>query len=211
MKTMLAILLSFIVSEAPVLAIHGGYTLGGQAGVTGTYAGVMIPSAPVDYLGGTTDTSGTLTTPVSSFGVNSIGIFTLSVPTVGLGNGTVYIFSTSQSMSGGITCLPDPSNNGGIYGTIIATGSVASETYTDALFDVNYSYSQVTGQGVGTLYVNTSTSLNSISASGINLTGSADITFSSSSTTDTADFVPYEEIQYYVDGFQQSAAATSGT
>jgi hypothetical protein len=206
MKTLLAILLSFVISEAPVLAIHGGYELGGQAGTVGTYAGVMIPTA-IQYLNGTTEESGTLETPVSGFGINSIGIFTMSVPNIGVGAGTLYLFSTTQSMSGSITDIPDPRNNGGIYGTIVVTGSIAEGFVVDLLDLATTTLEAADGQGVGTLYVTTANSTNSVSPNGINLTGSSDVTFSSENF-DTGVFTPYEEIKYDVDGFQQSSAAT---
>ncbi len=107
MKTILAILLGFIVSEAPVLAIHGGYTLGSAQSAIGTYAGVLVPVSDIN-LSGTTAVTGTTGAVAGGFGSNSLGIFTLSIPSSGIGGGQVLIFSSAQGMSGTITALPDP-------------------------------------------------------------------------------------------------------
>jgi hypothetical protein len=216
-KTLLAIVLSFVISEAPVLAIHGGYELGGAAGTVGTYAGVMIPTAVQYYSGGVAESS-TTTTVSTSFGLNSLGLFTFDVPSVGYGAGVIIIFATDQEEGGTITTLPDPANSAGIYGLIAATGSVATATYSDPGAPIfNETFSQISGQASGELYVTTTNNLNSASVNGINIGGTANVVFSTAETDATTGliggFVESEEVSYYVDGFQQSqaAVASSGT
>src|SRR5271170_7063902 len=98
MKTMLAVLLSFILMEAPVLALQGGYSLPNSSnGLTGTYAGVLIPSS-----------DDVLASNAVDIGTNSLGLFTLGVPTTGLGAGTVSIFSVGRTFTGTIQALADP-------------------------------------------------------------------------------------------------------
>jgi hypothetical protein len=217
MKTMLSILLSFIICEAPVMAEHG-YELGGAAGTVGTYAGVMIPTAVQYFNSGGVAESSTTTTVSSSFGLNSLGLFTFDVPAVGFGAGVIIIFATDQEEGGSITTLPDPANSAGIYGLIAATGSVATATYTDPDAPIfNETYSEISGQATGELYVTTTNSLNTASINGINIGGTANVVFSTAQTDATTGlvggFVESEAISYYVDGFQQSqeAVASSGT
>lgn len=212
MKTLLAIVLSFVISEAPVLALQGGYSLGGAAGTIGTYAGVMIPTSIQNY---NVSVTGTSTTVTSSFGLNSLGLFTFDVPAVGFGSGTIIVFATDQEEDGTITTLPDPSNSDGIYGLIAATGEVATETYSDTFFGYSASLSEVTGQASGEMRVSTANSTNSVSANGINLSGTANVAFSvavtNGSTGVNEGFVESQAVSYVVDGFQQSATAVAST
>lgn len=203
MKTLLAILLSFIVTEAPVLAIHGGYSLGGSAGqVVGTYAGVLIPTANTPLNG---------TTTANSFGSNAIGLFTLNVETAGIGNGTLYLFSGGEDLTGTIMALPDPSNINGIVGVLSATGEVAVAAFNDAgelgLFGFNETEEQVTGQASGGFSATTAISLDTQSATGVNLDGTANVTVQTmvTGTDGNTSLTPTDSIVFAVDGFQQSA------
>jgi hypothetical protein len=207
MKTLLAILLSFLVTEAPVLAIHGGYTLGGSAGVVGTYAGVLIP---------TQDTLLTTGSSVSDFGANSLGLFTLSIPTSGLGSGQVFIFSGGEQLAGTIQAIPDPNSQTGILGVISATGEIAVAAVNNDILGIpiNETQTQVTGQASGGFTATASASTISDSSDGINLDGTANVTVTSSTTSATTggtSFVPTDQIVFAVDGFQQSAFATATT
>jgi len=220
MKTLLAILLCFLVTEAPVLAIHGGYSLGGSQSVTGTYAGVMIPTSDTSLVTGTT---------VSDFGQNALGLFTLGIPTTGLGSGTVYLFSGGQQFTGTIQALPDPSNDGGIVGVIAATGEIttaASATNFIGLAQTQVQ-NQVTGQASGGLTASVVASTNSVSTDGLNLSGTSSVVITTSttsaattSTTPTnettttggvTEFLPTEQIVFAVEGFQQSDFAAPST
>jgi hypothetical protein len=206
MKTLLAILLSFIVSEAPVLAIHGGYTLGGAATAIGTYAGVLIPVS---------DTVLTTGTSTSDFGSNALGLFTLSVPAAGLGSGTVYIFSGAQQLVGTLQGLPDPDNVGGIVGIITATGQIAVDTVNDNIFGfgVAQTETQVTGQASGAFSAAVSSATVSESPTGVNLDGTANVTIQTTTTGSNGNtvFIPTDQIVFEVDGFQQSPTATAST
>jgi hypothetical protein len=204
MKTMLAILLSFLMCEAPVLGEHG-YTLGGSAGVVGTYAGVLIP---------TQDTLLTTGSNIADFGANSLGLFTLSIPSTGLGTGQVYLFSGGEQLAGTIMALPDPSSQAGIVGVISATGEIAVSTIAENFIGlpVNQVENQVTGQASGGFTATTVQSIVSDSANGINLDGTANVTVTSSTTnatTGAVELIPTDQIVFAVDGFQQSQYATT--
>jgi hypothetical protein len=214
MKTLLAILLSFLVSEAPVLAIHGGYTLGGATSVFGTYAGVMIPISDTSLVSGTSSTA---------FGTNSLGLFTLGIPNSGIGSGQVFIFSAGQQLAGTIQALPDPASTAGIVGVINATGSITFLTETTTTGSLTEGL--ITGEASGGLTATVSTSTVSYSTAGINITGTCNLTVTTETTTPTvtdaagvttggdAEFIPTEAIVFAVDGFQQSnyAAPTTTT
>ena len=186
MKFLLAVLLSFIMTEAPVLAIHGGYTLGGSASLTGTYAGVLIPES----------VSGSLV----SFGSNSLGLFTLSIPTVGLGTGAAIIFATGRTFAGTIQALPDPASGGnGILGVL--TAELTDLTTSGTFIDLDYA-------AEGSFDATTVADADSVGSNGIDLTGSSlvqitpDVTASNSTT---------EQVTFLIDGFLQSTTPTTTT
>jgi hypothetical protein len=203
MKTLLAILLSFIISEAPVLAIHGGYTLGGSGSVVGTYAGVMIPTQ-INPLG-TVVTSGTT---IAGFGTNSLGLFTLSIPSTGVGTGSVLIFASGQNMLGNIQAVPDPESDTGIIGVIQATGEITGGASTN---DFAFLFVYLTGEGAGGLTASVVQANAGSSPTGTNLTGTAGMTFSVfvTDTNGNTNIEPSESVAYQVEGYQQSTAATS--
>jgi hypothetical protein len=197
MKTILAILLGFILSEAPVLAMHG-YTLGAAGGVTGSYAGILVPTEDTILATGSNE---------ADFGQNSLGLFILNVPTTGLGSGTVYLFSGGEELTGPIVALPDPTSDTGIVGVISATGLVATEVFQNNVIGSNESFSQVTAQAGGGFYANTSQSNVSDSPDGINLSGTANVTVE---TSTNGNLIPTDKITFAILGYQQSAqAATS--
>jgi hypothetical protein len=200
MKTLLAILLSFIVTEAPVLAIHGGYTLGGASSATGTYAGVLIPTSSVSN------------GAAINFGSNSLGLFTLNIPSTGVGNGSVVIFSGAVQTVGTIDALPDPNNVGGIIGVLQAQDleTVFSDTGILGIFGVTQQ--QIVAEASGSLTASTSNNAISNSPTGVNLSGTSVVTFSTPNAT-TGILTATEQVTFAVEGFQQSSTstATSGT
>jgi hypothetical protein len=217
MKTLLAILLSFIVTEAPVFALHGGYTLGGTSSVIGTYAGVMVP------ISNTVIASGTAETGISGdFGSDALGIFTLGIPDTGIGAGGLVVFSGNNELVGGVAALPDPNNSAGIVGVVQASDYETLITINAGAAG-NATLQQLVAQAGGFLTAVTSSSLTSSSPNGINLSGSAILTFSApeassntvvgGTTTNTAggNLVPFSVVTFAVDGFQQSSVDTITT
>ena len=104
----------------------------------------------------------------------------------------------------------------GLVGIIQATGEIAVATVTDNFFGFAQQQNQVTGQASGGLTAVAVASTNSISAYGINLSGTANVTVTSSTTNATTgaqSFTPTDAIVFTVEGFQQSdyAAPTSTT
>jgi hypothetical protein len=202
MKTLLAILLSFIISEAPVLAIHGGYTLGSSQSAVGTYAGVLIPTS--DQI---------LAANAADIGSNALGLFTLSIPDTGLGSGSIVVFSDGRTFTGSIQALADPNNPGGIVG--IATASFTYDLYETLSGTAGDTVSTlpVTAQAQGSFNASTTSSdINSISPTGIDLDGTSTLNIDQgfvSGSNGTPIIV--ETVTFAVDGFQQSAVATTTT
>lgn len=89
MRPVLAFLLCFVLLESQVLAIWGGPTFGvdGTINVSGTYSGVLIPSS---------------TTP------NTLGIFSVGVPTKGFASGAVFVFNDGRLFQGSMVGVMDP-------------------------------------------------------------------------------------------------------
>ncbi|MGA3171307.1 MAG: hypothetical protein ABSE62_09855 [Chthoniobacteraceae bacterium] len=203
MKTALAILLSFIICEAPVLADHG-YTLGGEQSAVGTYAGALIPIQDVVLTSGTSATS--------DFGSNSLGLFTLNVVQTGLGTGTVALFSGDQEMNGTIQATQNPETATQIIGVMTATGQVTSATFNGGLFFGNETLTQLTGNAGGSLIANVvAGGVNS--PTGTNLTGTSQLTVTAAQTGTDGNtvLIPTDNITYAVDGFQQSTTPNAGT
>src|ERR1700730_3294354 len=85
MKILLAILLCPVLIVSQCFAIDGG-PFGGGSGkvrVTGTYAGVFVPIPTVNPA-----------PPPDTLTDNSLGLFTMEIPQVGLASGTVDVFRT---------------------------------------------------------------------------------------------------------------------
>lgn len=200
MKTLLAILLSFIVCEAPVLAIHGGYTLGGGLSVIGTYAGVMIPTEDTPLVSATTGLS-------SGFGTNSLGLFELSMPTDGLGTGGVALFSGNQQMEGTIVASQNPDSAAALIGVINVTGEVQTASFNGGIFFGQASVTQITGNAGGAL--SASVVAGGVdSPTGTNLTGTANLVVDVAETDTNGNtvLIPTDNIIFQVDGFQQSVS-----
>jgi hypothetical protein len=204
MKTLLAILLSFVMTEAPVLAIHGGYTLGSSTDLTGSYAGVLVPISDSVLVANSTD-----------FGANSLGLFTLSVPETGLGSGSVVLFSNGRTFSGSIQVLPDPNTAGGLTGIMTAAFNYSlTETLTGTDGVSTVTTIPVTANAQGAFNAVAANDPTSQGPLGVSLTGSATVNVDQGLVS-LADGTPVinETIVFAVDGFQQSnvPSTTSST
>ncbi len=99
MKRVLSFLLMVVFMQAqvsPAFAKRGGPDIGDQANVDtiGSYAGTMIPAFS--------------TNPTISNSSNSIGLFGLGVPQIGVAQGTCVIFVEGSAYEGTITAVADP-------------------------------------------------------------------------------------------------------
>jgi hypothetical protein len=209
MKTLLAILLSFIITEAPVLAIHGGYTLGTSGSTVGTYAGVFIPVSDVVLSG----TSGAATTTLGS---NNLGLFTLNVPSTGIGTGAVLIFSSGRTFNGTIQGIPDPGDANGIKGLITATYDftvyVPETTVASGVTTTTETSVAVAATAEGALDSDISTTQStSQSPTGVLLTGSTALQIDQGTVSNDGSPIITEIATFEIEGFQQSNSATAGS
>ena len=91
MKALLGCLLCFVLCASQCFALKGGpdYGKNGRVRTTGIYAGVLYP---VETL-------------------NSIGLFSVTVPRTGLGTGAVYLFANSSAYNGTMQATADPDSS----------------------------------------------------------------------------------------------------
>ena len=202
MKTLLAILLSFIVSEAPVLAIHGGYTLPGSTSLIGTYAGVLIPIAITLNRGNSN----------AGIGTNSLGLFTLSVPATGLGAGTVVIFSDGSTFTGSIQALanPDPSS-AGILGVVNATYNYNLYVTVTTNGTTSVETEAITATAEGNFDAALVQDTESVGGLGLDLDGTSEVNISQGIVGAAGVPIITQEVTFAIEGFEQSATASSSS
>src|SRR6266550_7569918 len=94
MKILLACLMCLVLGASECFAISGGPVFGGggQVTVTGTYAGVFVP----------------IVDPTIGLSEDSLVLFTLTIPKVGLATGTTAVFRNGFFYSGTIQGSADP-------------------------------------------------------------------------------------------------------
>ncbi|MDQ6809456.1 MAG: hypothetical protein M3Z64_08565, partial [Verrucomicrobiota bacterium] len=92
MKAILGSLLCIVLATSQAFGISGGPQYPGGTNLVGTYAGVLQPMFDP-------------TNPSSS---NSIGVFSLGIPTSGTGGGTFVMFTQGRVFSGTIQGVGDP-------------------------------------------------------------------------------------------------------
>jgi hypothetical protein len=128
MKQILSFLLCIVLLKAQAFAIHGPLE-GSDSGVilVGTYSGTLIP---IEAGQGTKVFD--FDTGLQTGNMNTIGLFTVALPTSGIGTGSFVIFTAGRSLAGTITAVGNP-NEGSMTGILEATF-----TYTDFQRDDNY-------------------------------------------------------------------------
>jgi hypothetical protein len=120
MKAILGSLLCFVLFASECFALSGGPQYGAGVNVVGSYAGVLQPAFD----------------PTDPFSSNSLGVFTLVVPSVGESTGNFMMFSRGRAFSGTIQGVTDPN-----------TAKISA--LLDATF--NYTVTYVTTDDTGTL------------------------------------------------------------
>jgi len=101
MKVLLAALMCLVFTITQAFAISGGPPYPGSTNVVGVYAGVM--KRPV----GTLDFSG-CSTSTPDCAANSLGVFSVGVPTSGTATGTFVMFSQGRVFNGTVRGTADP-------------------------------------------------------------------------------------------------------
>lgn len=128
MKRILSFLLCIIFLKAQAFAIHGNLE-GTDSGtiLMGTYSGTLTPED---------ETQGTrvfdFNTGQQTGVINTVGIFSVAMPSSGIGTGAFIVFTQGRSFTGTITAVGDPAG-GTITGILEATYQ-----YQDFVRDDNY-------------------------------------------------------------------------
>lgn len=224
MKRILSFLLCIIFLKAQAFAIHGPLE-GADSGtiLLGTYSGTLIPE---DADQGTRVVD--LQTGETKETLNSIGLFTVAIPSSGIGTGSFLIFTEGRSYAGTITAVGDP-GPGTLTGILEATYE-----YTDFLRDDNgdiiYEATVTNGTTTvtpasgtfqaavrGSLFakVNSSISnLNTLNAQTGNfgrIEGTAETASVFVSPDGAGELVTDKIVRYKVDGVKQSITADAAT
>jgi hypothetical protein len=189
MKILLAALMCLILCSSECFALKGGPVYpGGGTNIIGRYAGVLRP--PFCPLPDPADCGGTL---------NSIGIFTLAVPQVGISDGAVLIFSEGRTFTGTLTALGNP-NNGALTGVLNASYGTTDTFISNNGNTTTIFITHATASGGVNAKVSPSSNGQSFGVSSILVKGTANISivdFDNGGAT-TGPFA------FTVDGFKQS-------
>ena len=179
MKIVLACLMCLVFTATESFAIDGGPNYGGgSVTVTGTYAGVLAPIPTVLDPG----------PPPVTLKDNSLALFTLVIPKVGLGTGTAAVFRNGLSYSGTIQASADPDT--------AKLSGVISTSFTPP--GANY---KANGQFVHAhIVANTNTS----STATARIRGQASITYTNNAADPNGD--SGGPIFYRIRGFKQASA-----
>jgi hypothetical protein len=167
-----------VLTSAQCLAHKGGPIFGGsKTSVTGTYAGVLLPSA----------------------NSNSLAIFSLQLPQSGIGTGSLVIFDVGQIYTGTLQATGDP-DTGRITGLIRATFPyiISVPDGTDSDGNPTFTTTTVVAVAAGTMKGRVKADSNFSGVTSARLKGTADVEFSLTVNN------PFDEIIYDIIGFKQS-------
>jgi hypothetical protein len=98
MKRLLSFLLMIVFLQAEVFAISGGPGVSfGGAAINGTYAGVMQPVVTAET-----------TSDLIDLDSNALGLFSITIPFIGMSEGVCAIFNKGEIFTGKMTGVGDP-------------------------------------------------------------------------------------------------------
>lgn len=207
MKQVFSLLLAFVFLQVQTWAIGGGpQSGGGGAALVGTYAGVLIPvsqtNAPVFIQQNSA----------------SIGLFVVGVPATGVATGSALAFVNGIAFLGDMTGIADPKKQS-LVGVVAGVSNV-SATLLVPVVDANgnVTFQQITSQifAQGSIKANFENSGGNIDPT--TGTGGGNRRLNGNATLDlfvnvNADGSPgiFNSVKFRVDGFQQSATASTVT
>jgi hypothetical protein len=121
MKILLASLMCLVLGASQCFALKGGPwgRGGGRVTVTGTYAGVFLPPLTPDLPPTEAD--------------NSLALFTVTVPSTGLGSGIVAIFRNGNYYSGTMVATADPDSARLFANVSAAFSKLFTSTFSDVV------------------------------------------------------------------------------
>jgi len=202
MKFLLAVLMSFIIIQAPVLARYVYSIPGTAASVVGTYAGVMIPISDTILVASTVD-----------YGKNALGLFTLSIPATGIGGGTVSVFSGGDTFTGSIQALPNPDpSNLGVLGVLNATYDYNLYVPVSTNGTNTITTEAVTATANGNFDASVVNDPTSVGGNGVNLSGTSTVSITQGFVNAAnGNPIEVEEVAFAIEGYEQSTSASSTT
>jgi len=186
MKAIFAALLSFVLFASQCFAIKGGPVYpGAEITTTGNYAGVFVPTSQD----------------------NSLGIFSTSIPTTGLGTGTVAFFRNGIFYPGTIQAVVDP-DSAALTGVVDSSFDVTFTSTTNGTTGTTNNV-VITFNASGRIDAHVRANTNAFSTASARLVGTAGITYATVGTApgfDSSTANSDGPIAYEVDGFKQSEA-----
>lgn len=207
MKQVFSLLLAFVFLQVQTWAIGGGpQGNGGGAALTGTYAGVLIPVSQ--------------STPPNTAQINSaaIGLFVVGVPTVGPATGSALAFVNGIAFLGDMTGIADPKKQ-----TLVGVVEGVSNVDATLLVPVvdangNVTYQQITSKIFAQGSIKAAFENGGGNVDPLTGTAGGNRRLSGQSSLDlfvnvNADGTPgiFNTVKFRVDGFQQSATASTVT
>ena len=192
MKAILGFLLCLVLFASECFAIKGGPPYpGGSTSAVGTYAGVLQPAFD----------------PTDPFSANSLGVFTLGIPTDGGSTGNFLMFTRGRVFGGTIQGVTDPNK--------LKISALLSATFTYNLSFLDGTGTlqtiTVTASVTGPLTASVTASRNPLAASSALLTGSAVVFISNGNVENNGDPTIEGTLSLDVMGFKQSNVAPAGT
>jgi hypothetical protein len=199
MKAILGSLLFLVLFAAECFALKGGPPYPGSTNVVGSYAGVLQPAFD----------------PTDPFSANSLGIFTLGIPSTGTSTGNFIMFTRGRVFSGTIQGVTDPNK--------ATVNALLNATFTCTLTEVgrnpdgSIQTDPITGEPViimvtvtatvnGPLTAKVTTPRSSLSVSSALLKGSAVAFISNGGVQGNGDPTIDGTLSLGVSGFKQSDA-----
>ena len=120
MKILLGALMCLGLTAVQSFALKGGPVYPAGANITGTYAGVLEP----------------VFDPTDPFSSNSLGIFSLGVPSAGLSNGSFVMFFQGTVFRGTIQGVGSPLD-GSLKAILSAWFSISSSSTLSDIFGIS--------------------------------------------------------------------------
>ena len=179
MRILLASLMCLVLFESECFALKGGPVFdAGTTAITGTYAGVFMPTQRS----------------------NSLALFSLQLAQTGIGSGTLLIFDVGQLYTGTLQATGDP-NRGRITGLIRATFPyiITVPSGTDSDGNPTFTTTTVVAVAAGTMQGKIKADNRFSGVTSTRVTGTADVQFSLTVNN------PFDEIIYDIIGFKQSS------
>lgn len=186
MKALLGSLLCLVLFSSECFAIKGGPPYPASTNIIGTYAGVLQPAFD----------------PTDPFSSNSLGVFTLGVPSIGASSGTFVMFTRGRVFGGTIQGVGDPNK------ATLSALLDASFNYTLSFLDGSGTLQsiQVTASVNGPLTAKVTATRSPFAVSSARIVGSAVAFISNGAVENNGDPTIDGTLSLSVVGFKQSNA-----